>query len=65
VIVVGPPEAQAAPAAAGEEEVRELLRTLLAEAGLRDAVARAAIRTGLPKKRLYALALALRETEGP
>lgn len=63
VVVVGPPHEPWLPTAAQEEEAVALLRSLLGEMSLKEAVARAALRLGLPKRQLYALALALRESE--
>jgi 16S rRNA (cytidine1402-2'-O)-methyltransferase len=56
VIVVGPPE-PAAPAAADDVDTR--LRQLLAGHSLRDAVARLAAETGIPRRTLYERALGL------
>jgi 16S rRNA (cytidine1402-2'-O)-methyltransferase len=56
VIVVGPPE-PAAPAAA--DDVDAQLRELLAGHSLRDAVARLAAETGIPRRTLYERALTL------
>jgi 16S rRNA (cytidine1402-2'-O)-methyltransferase len=63
VVVVGPPCEPSRPTAAEGEEARALLRTLLKEMSLKEAVARAALRLALPKRQLYALALQLRESE--
>lgn len=60
VLVVAPPDI--APVV-DVGDATELLRQLLASHGLREAVERAAIRTGLPRRRLYELALALRRGE--
>jgi 16S rRNA (cytidine1402-2'-O)-methyltransferase len=57
VVAVGPPER-------GEPDSAELdglMRSALAELGLRDAVAKLAIETGLPRNELYRRALAIRE----
>ena len=60
VIVVGPPQ----PAAPDPWEVDQLLRTALAEFGVRDAAAKLAADTGLPRSQLYRRALAIREEKG-
>ncbi|HEV8678146.1 MAG TPA: 16S rRNA (cytidine(1402)-2'-O)-methyltransferase [Stellaceae bacterium] len=60
VIVVGPPE-PSAPAAESDVEAR--LRALLAEHSLRDAVARLAGETGIPRRLLYERALALQQRD--
>lgn len=57
VVVVGPPE-RGEPDRA---EVDALMRSALAELGLRDAVAKLAIETGLPRNELYRRALTIRE----
>ena len=60
VIVIGPPE----PPAPDHATVDGRLRAALAELGVRDATARVAIETGLPRRELYRRALAIRrETE--
>ena len=60
VIVVGPPR-DAAPAA--EEDIDALLKEALGRASVRDAAAEIAARLGLPKREVYARAVALtRET---
>jgi 16S rRNA (cytidine1402-2'-O)-methyltransferase len=56
VVVVGPP---APPEPIGDEELDRRLRAALAEGSLRDAVAALAGETGLPRRRVYARALAL------
>ena len=56
VIVVGPPE----PAAPDHIAVDDRLRAVLAESGVRDATARVAAETGLPRSQLYRRALAIR-----
>jgi len=58
VIVVGPPQAPA-PVAADELDAR--LLALLAEHSLRDAVARLAAETGMPRRALYERALTLQQ----
>jgi 16S rRNA (cytidine1402-2'-O)-methyltransferase len=55
VIVVGPPE----PAAPAEADIEARLVQLLKTSSLRDAVARLAAETGLPRRTLYDRALAL------
>ena len=59
VVVVGPPE-QHAPE---EAEIDERLRTALAVHGVREAAARVAAETGLPRRDLYRRALAMRAAE--
>ncbi len=61
VIVVGPPQP---PAALDEHEIDNRLRMAIAELGVRDAAAKLAADTGLPRNVLYRRALALREEEG-
>ncbi|HEV8031810.1 MAG TPA: 16S rRNA (cytidine(1402)-2'-O)-methyltransferase [Stellaceae bacterium] len=62
VIVVGPPE----PEKTADADIDERLRTLLAHASLRDAVAQLAAETGLGRRALYERALALQsEDEEP
>jgi 16S rRNA (cytidine1402-2'-O)-methyltransferase len=56
VIVVGAPE----PSAPDRAEVDERLRTALGELGVRDAAARLAAETGLPRSELYRRALVIR-----
>ena len=56
VIVVGAPE----PAAPDHVAVDGRLRAALAESGMRDATARVAAETGLPRSQLYRRALAIR-----
>ncbi len=58
VLVLGPP---AAPAPAEEEALRDALRDALARRSLRDAVAEVAAVTGVPRSRVYRLALELGE----
>lgn len=58
VIVVGPPE-PAPPAS--EAEIDRWLGAAVAELGVRDAVARLAAETGLPRNLLYRRALAIRD----
>jgi len=60
VIVVGPPE-RIAPDRA---EIDGLLRAALAELGVRDAAAKLAAETGLPRGELYRRALAIRDERG-
>jgi 16S rRNA (cytidine1402-2'-O)-methyltransferase len=59
VIVVGPPE----PVLPDADEVNLRLRTALAEFGVRDAAAKLAAETGLPRKELYRRAQAIRDAE--
>jgi 16S rRNA (cytidine1402-2'-O)-methyltransferase len=56
VIVVGPPE----PTTPDHVAVDDRLRAALAESGVRDASARVAAETGLPRSELYRRALAIR-----
>ena len=56
VIIVGAPE----PSTPDDGEVDERLRAAVAELGVRDAAARLAAETGLPRSELYRRALALR-----
>jgi len=60
VIVVGPPERIAQDRA----EIDGLLRAALAELGVRDAAAKLAAETGLPRGELYRRALAIRDEKG-
>jgi 16S rRNA (cytidine1402-2'-O)-methyltransferase len=63
-VVIGPPDAAAAPAP-DAEAVDTLLRAALTEASARDAVDRVAAATGLPRRLLYARALVLKaEADG-
>ena len=57
VIVIAPPDANAG--ALDDEAVDGLLRHALEGRSLRDAAARVALATGLPRRRLYSRALAL------
>jgi 16S rRNA (cytidine1402-2'-O)-methyltransferase len=57
VIVVGPPE----PALPDRQEVDRRLGAALAELGVRDAAAKLAAETGLPRAELYRRALAIRD----
>ena len=57
VIVVGPPE----PIAPDQATVDNRLRAALADLGMRDAAARVAAETGLPRSELYRRALAIRD----
>jgi len=57
-IVVGPPGDEAAPDAA---DLDALLTAALAEGTVKDAAARVAAATGLPRKEVYARALALKD----
>ncbi len=60
-LVVGPaPEEPAA-----EADIDALLRAALAAGSLKQAVAQVTAATGLPRKQVYARALALGETDGP
>jgi 16S rRNA (cytidine1402-2'-O)-methyltransferase len=63
VIVIGPPDVAAADAAEGEAVLDSSLRTALAGASLRDAAAAVAAATGLPRRQVYARALALMEED--
>ncbi len=56
-IVIGPPEAAAAPAA---DRLDEFLREAMAGASVRDAAAEVAARFGLKRREVYARALALK-----
>ena len=56
-MVVGPPE-RSEP---DQAEVGGRLRTALAELGVRDAAAKLAAETGLPRRGLYRRALAIRD----
>ena len=58
VIVVGPPPPREV---LDEQEIDDRLRVAVAELGVRDAAARLAAETGLPRNVLYRRALALRE----
>jgi len=60
VVLVGPPEARA-PAG---EDVDALLAELLEAHSVREAATEAAAKTGLPRRELYARALALKGTDG-
>ena len=60
VVVVGPPEYREPAQAA----VDQLLRTALAELGVRDAASKLAAETGLPRGALYRRALAIRAGRG-
>lgn len=59
VVLVGPPQ----PDAPEEAEIDKRLRAALAEHGVREAAARLAAETGLPRRDLYRRALAMRDTE--
>jgi 16S rRNA (cytidine1402-2'-O)-methyltransferase len=59
VVVVGPPERREP----DQAEVDERLRTALAELGVREAAAKLAAETGIPRGDLYRRALALRDRE--
>jgi 16S rRNA (cytidine1402-2'-O)-methyltransferase len=59
VIVVGPPEREEP----DQAEVDERLRTALAELGVREAAAKLAAETGMPRGKLYRRALAMRDRE--
>jgi 16S rRNA (cytidine1402-2'-O)-methyltransferase len=61
VIVVGPPE-PAPPLS--EAEIDRRLRITIGEFGVRDAAAKLAAATGLPRQQLYRRALAIREKSG-
>jgi 16S rRNA (cytidine1402-2'-O)-methyltransferase len=60
VVLVAPPEAQAAP---DDDVVDALLRKLMAEHSLKVAAALAAEELKLPRRDVYTRALALREEE--
>ena len=60
VIVVGPPE----PTTPDHAAVESRLRAALANLGMRDAAARVAAETGLPRSELYRRALAIRREQG-
>jgi 16S rRNA (cytidine1402-2'-O)-methyltransferase len=57
VVVVGPPERHQP----DQTEVDQRLRTVLAEVGVREAAARLAAETGLPRRELYRRALSMRD----
>jgi 16S rRNA (cytidine1402-2'-O)-methyltransferase len=59
VVVVGPPEHDEP----DQAEVDERLRTALAELGVREAAAKLAAETGMPRGVLYRRALAMRDAE--
>jgi 16S rRNA (cytidine1402-2'-O)-methyltransferase len=59
VVVVGPPDAGSG--AASEADIDRLLLDALSRLSVRDAAAETAMLTGLPKKQIYARALALAE----
>jgi 16S rRNA (cytidine1402-2'-O)-methyltransferase len=59
VVVVGPPEHHEP----DRSEVDERLRTALAELGVREAAAKLAAETGMPRRELYRRALAMRDAE--
>jgi 16S rRNA (cytidine1402-2'-O)-methyltransferase len=63
VVVVAPPDTAAEEAAEGEATLDSRLRTALAGATLRDAAAVVAAATGLPRRHVYARALALMEED--
>jgi 16S rRNA (cytidine1402-2'-O)-methyltransferase len=58
VVVVGPPEPAAAPA---DADLEVLLRAAVAKLGVKEAAARLAAETGLPRRVLYRRAVALRD----
>jgi 16S rRNA (cytidine1402-2'-O)-methyltransferase len=58
-VVVGPPEHHEP----DQAEVDERLRTALAELGVREAAAKLAAETGMPRGKLYRRALAMRDAE--
>lgn len=60
VVLLGPP----APKQADENTIREALVPLLAEMSVKDASANVAARFGLPKRDVYAMALAIGNEEG-
>ena len=57
VVVIGPPEPLPTPA---EDEIERRLSAALGELGVREAAAKVAIETGLPRRALYRRALLLR-----
>ena len=59
VVVVGPPE----PVLPDSGEVDLRLRSALAEVGVREAAAKLAAETGLPRSELYRRAQAIRDRE--
>ena len=59
VVVVGPPEHREP----DQAEVDQRLRTALAEFGVREAAAKLAAETGMPRGELYRRALAMRDAE--
>ena len=59
VVVIGPPEADAADAEADADAVDARLRAALETRSVREAAAAVAAETGLPRRRLYARALEL------
>lgn len=63
-IVVGPPEETVDNEAGRQAELDRRLKEALAEGSLSDAVARVAAAVGLPRRQVYARALALREERG-
>ena len=63
VVVVGPPDVAAENAAEGAATLDTRLRAALAAASLRDAAAAVAAATGLPRRQVYARALALIEED--
>lgn len=64
VVVIGPPDARADADAAADNDAAldKALRAALAETSLKQAVADVAARTGLPRRAVYARALALTQT---
>ncbi|HUC70128.1 MAG TPA: 16S rRNA (cytidine(1402)-2'-O)-methyltransferase [Stellaceae bacterium] len=58
VVVIGPPEPRSPPDA---DEIDRRLRAAVAELGVRDAAAKLAAETGVPRSALYRRALAIRE----
>lgn len=63
VVVIGPPGEATAQVAAGEATLESRLRVALAGASLRDAATAVAAATGLPRREVYARALALIEED--
>ena len=59
VVVIGPPDRHEP----DQAEVDERLRTALAELGVREAAAKLAAETGMPRGKLYRRALAMRDGE--
>lgn len=62
VIVVGPPDANAA--AVSDGDIDAALRTVMTNASVKEAAAEVAARFGRPRREVYARALELKRTEG-